>query len=1056
MATKNSNASYMSEKHIYHSGNPKNHRLKLSSKTRRFSSNPFKKLRGFAIAITGMFAIAFIFLSMVPTMSLLNVGEADNRGTTISTANALFCSDQMGMGMDKKGRWENTFTGIPFSNDSNRTWTLQEAIGGYPSFVSYHGEGKSEDALAQGLIGEKEPNDYSEKMNDKDKANKLRGLTHCTFDAIPTLIANGVMGLSGAVTGLAQFFAVTAFNPDFICASPDKNSPQNEAGCVNLLSIIGGNSSGTDKGIIGVLSNGIYFPLIIIAVFAAAMWILITGFAQKKLREALWGFIWVFLSVIVGTMLLMKPALLVSAPMKVSNTVSTCILGAFSATNCFTGNSSAGDAIMKNDTSSLVCNSYSPSSGNLSQQMKVSVNNMTCNIWKAFVLNPYSVGSFGASYDDFESKSGKFGAIVAKEDSKLPDSVTPETYCISLTSSKSPDAMKGKTAYMDGNKNVCNLVAYQLFLENDLAMKSDAGSKEEVVKINGGSDSRWYNVVYGAQSTNGMWSAWTGGFNQLGASFLSLFMSILGTIIIFVTALMALVYYLSAAILMSLAPLFFLFAIHPGRGKALMLGWLEKVVSNVLKYIASAMFLVVTIAMYSALLKNISNMGVTLLLVMIVSLALFLYRKEIIDLIGKVNMGGEQLSSKFSDTVGGKAKKAMDKSKAIGVGAIGGAVGAKLAGGDAFSGVKDGAMREIKKGQGLIANSARQMDRTSVANRQKLNREQAQDDSRAMMAEQLATQKTKEHDSAVIDTSNAQKEFDRRDDILEEKTSQVEKFDGIHDDTLRDFATDVKKGIAEKVLSDIEVKFNRDIAAAEREKVNKLSDLSVKHDRGELSDTQFKKSTESVETKFEQRTKRAEIERTSAIEQSGNVIDGRNKMVDNFAASQSLQKDIDEFKANLIIAKENNDLKGIQEANNSITMAENEIITLQKDIPTKLAGQLDTAFTTKLQKNLSAEGIDAKANVMEELAIADIEATRAENNLQSAQKDRDDLKSQMDTAKDKASTLRETSDVKKEVVDSINPGDLVTPKNIRKRTEKIENSKQPIVIPSTDDDDDDK
>ena len=125
----------------------------------------FSSFKSTMTYITAAFAMLFIIISSVPALTALTNTTPDgvSRGTSVTTANAIFCSNQMGFGMDRKGSWESFLTTPPFSNESDLTWTLQEAIGGFPTYVNYHGEGKGDGTW---FMKEK-------KENENENVNKL-------------------------------------------------------------------------------------------------------------------------------------------------------------------------------------------------------------------------------------------------------------------------------------------------------------------------------------------------------------------------------------------------------------------------------------------------------------------------------------------------------------------------------------------------------------------------------------------------------------------------------------------------------------------------------------------------------------------------------------------------------------------------------------------------------------------------------------------------------------------------------------------------------------------
>ena len=67
---------------------------------------------------------------------------------------------------------------------------------------------------------------------------------------------------------------------------------------------------------------------------------------------------------------------------------------------------------------------------------------------------------------------------------------------------------------------------------------------------------------------------------------------------------------------MVFAPVFLLFAIHPGRGKKIFLGWLETVLGYIMKYFAIGLLMIIMLAVYQAAFTN--TVGATTLVLSIV------------------------------------------------------------------------------------------------------------------------------------------------------------------------------------------------------------------------------------------------------------------------------------------------------------------------------------------------------------------------------------------------------------------------------------------------------
>jgi hypothetical protein len=573
----------------------------------------------------------------------------------------------------KPGEWRGSGGGgVPGNNARNRVWTLQEIVGNNVNFVNYHGEGQGSGITwFTDDVGTERGSGIGNFDEVVPELESVRSLGDCVGGGLFAFASTGTFTVAGLMSRFTTFVATSAFNSNLIC--PDAKAPSGS--CVNLLKVIGGVNSASvvdspsqGGGIITQLTSGIYIPLLAIIVGISGLWVLWIGIVKRQYREAMWGAIWVFFSAIVGMVLLFKPMYIAKAPMAVSNTVVACVIGSFNGDSCTTSSSSTVPTNPTTSTSENICKS-SAAGLTTEESAAMTVNGLSCSIWKAFILQPYSRGSFGKSFEELDCTNPQVSAALNKA------GIDRSEIFVNLATSSSYNS-QGSTLNLDSNTNgVCNLAAYQLFL------MTDARTPTQVNNRSGDSpDTRWYNLILTVKADSGLWSNWEGGgFAQVGTAMLAVITATIGGVIIIVISLFALVYYLISVLMMAFSPLFLLFAVHPGRGKKIFLGYAEKIISNVLKYIASALFLIVTIQLYGAVLGTSSNGWLTLLFVLILSGALFMYRKEVVELIGRVNTGGEQLSSKLTDTMGQKGKKAAQKTGRIAGATVGSSIGARMA-----------------------------------------------------------------------------------------------------------------------------------------------------------------------------------------------------------------------------------------------------------------------------------------------------------------------------------------------------------------------------------------
>ena len=218
-----------------------------------------------------------------------------------------------------------------------------------------------------------------------------------------------------------------------------------------------------------------------------------------------------------------------------------------------------------------------------------------------------------------------------------------------------------------------------------------------------------------------MWNAFTG---QSGRTALSGIFSNLGILLASIAfipvTVFAHAYSLTSTIMLAFAPLFFLFGLHPGKGKKIFLGWLETEVGYILKYLASAMLTIVMILIFGTTLAKMNAFS-ALVSIIILDCTFIMYRKEFINLIGTVNMGGIKVANKAEEAMNKMGDNASQYSKAALGGAVGGAMlagskamneeltgGAKQVIGEIAKGAGQGLGMEARRGNGVVATATRQ------------------------------------------------------------------------------------------------------------------------------------------------------------------------------------------------------------------------------------------------------------------------------------------------------------------------------------------------------------
>lgn len=723
-------------------------------------------------SLAALLLIFSVLLSTFATLPLLDALTKSSGSSGISTASALWCSDpkegNLGLGMNNPSNWNSGSARYVHDDTTGRILTAQEAFGNGIHFTNFNGVGESQGLpwfwISPPLGLPQKDDDTDEKLksvvsytgntpegdgteNWYKNMNSSRTASNCVMGNIGAFVANGVLGITGGVTNLMGGISSFAFDPHFIC---DPNDPKGN--CIDLVGIIGGGGQ-SDQGIIGKLTSSVYFPLLSLAALLVGVYIVWNGIAKRQFRETFLGVLWSVVVTILGIAFLLNPLMLAKAPMVAGNALTSCIVGAFTGSGGCADNSGGTGTT---DPQTAICEAWS-SKTDFVDKAAITMTSMSCQLWKAFVLQPYAQGSFGTTLDQLDlTKSDTIGSkILAKNpgfDSK--------TFCVDTKVKGKLDSHYGNTLDLTtSGTQICNLAVYQAYLGVDAKMDSGAGGN---LPAAGAIDGRWLKVAQLAASDEGMYRAWAPSdmhLSQISLALIGLFSAVLAAIVIFVVAAFALAFYVTSILMIAFAPFFLLAGVHPGRGRKMMIGWIGQVLSNVMKYAASAIFLVITVSLYSAVLANVSNPGAILIFMIILTVALLMYRREIVDMVGVIDLGGEKLSNRFAQATMDRVRNTGKTATAIGAGVTAGALSNGALNplnvanynpknilrniGDSARAGNDAFRRSVKSRPGALGELMKAGDRISSDNRADMGRQF-----------QAANEEANRADRAVLENEN--------------------------------------------------------------------------------------------------------------------------------------------------------------------------------------------------------------------------------------------------------------------------------------------------------------
>lgn len=534
----------------------------------------------------------------------------------------------------------------------------------------------------------------------------------CVLGGFSTTIQSTFLGITKFLAKITADIIQIFFDNSLICDGSGKS-------CYIDLIKIGGGTEGGNGGIIGQLTRGVFMPMSIFAFISVALWLLYNALWKGELRKGLGGLLWALMSFFVGLVIMVAPVKIAKIPQQGVNLISSCIFNVMTGGSCL----DSGEKLQEQQKEQF-CTAYGDTDDpNLKNQFVV--NSLSCNIIKGIAIDRWSKQQFGRTFNELYTMNAPDGYSVVPPENLAGK---PEDYCVSMFSvesalSKIQSSYSGTTPkFTDGNGNakVCNIAA--AYLAN--ATIGNFGETSALTQQYESKDSRIVTgqsyVMATLAKNEDMWNAMTGS----GRDFIGLFgvLSALFTALVFLPVVLSgLSFKFISMITIMLSPVFILFSIHPGKGKKIFLGWLQGFLSALMKYFAVGILVIVMTNIYSAAFANLN--GTLLLIVsMVLALTFISYRKEIVDLLGKVDLGGTRLSNALGDRLDKIKDKAGDYGKATVAGGIAGAV----TGQGIASGITEGVAMQASRGSGLIASgvrTARRLNNQATSLIEKTNRD---------------------------------------------------------------------------------------------------------------------------------------------------------------------------------------------------------------------------------------------------------------------------------------------------------------------------------------------
>ena len=344
-------------------------------------------------------------------------------------------------------------------------------------------------------------------------------------------------------------------------------------------------TSVVDK-LISSLGNAIYFPYLAVVVIIGAIWLAWQGLIRKRGTRTIEGTIWMVVACAAAIWLIGRPADFTGVGAAVSDGISQTLNVAFSKLP--SPGQSGCLPVQRNDPQvQPVTYNYASGNGTVDQNAD--------DLWTVLVCKPWLDGEFGTT--DFATSPGGQQTAVNAYGRQL-------LWAQAIAINEKPTA-----ALIAAKQQTYQGIANSI-------QQNDPGI---------------YPLFQGKQ--------WT---TRLEIAFAALFAAAIAGVLVLLIAVTLILLKLGFLLLLVVGPFFLLIGTHPGFGRIIALRWFEMLVGVLLKQAAVALVLSVLLYAYSLIMGTsdaVLPWGFKILMIALVTVAVFIYRKPFQHLFSAVGYG---------------------------------------------------------------------------------------------------------------------------------------------------------------------------------------------------------------------------------------------------------------------------------------------------------------------------------------------------------------------------------------------------------------------------------
>lgn len=307
------------------------------------------------------------------------------------------------------------------------------------------------------------------------------------------------------------------------------------------------------------------------------------------------------------------------------------------------------------------------------------IRTLECNVWDAFVLEPWSIGQFGVGHNQLYMQGSAPVSSINK--SSIGEVKTDEK----------TQTLVGKPYFdMGGGQKMYNWAIYQLTQTlGGTATTNDA--TQVLLRTNTGMY-RLVDLQAGPKKAQGkdtrFWMWWIGKGNRFAVGAMALMTSVAGIFTIATFAILKLEATFNMSLLFAISPFMLLIGLVPGSGRYKMKSWAFKILALAFKRVVLVALMCIQLLVIIHIANNGSTNGaVTMVFVTAVCILFAMYKTQIINMFlrpidAKIGSSFSDMDSRIRDSI--KGSRLANAAKSFGrtmPRAAGTAFGGLIAGG---------------------------------------------------------------------------------------------------------------------------------------------------------------------------------------------------------------------------------------------------------------------------------------------------------------------------------------------------------------------------------------